>query len=517
MNEVLLAVDAIVIGILGLAVLIVLTAALAVWTAICIPAEYFFAMGKLIDSELTGSAKAEESHIGRLVRVGGHTDQARTFPQYFFGQVQVDAEKVFYDFKDRVRALLAGRWASAAELLESSNSHLESLIGFSVRASVVLGAVCGLLLSAVIAIVHLIVIIVCVIAAALASIILRAVDAITRIVTGVRMVCPVCVQVVRPYAIYKCASCGEMHRDVRSGRRGILARVCSCGQRLPTLLLTGAGRLAATCPRCLSPLPPRFGKTSEILIAFIGSVGAGKTQLIHTLVESLTLLASNNGGSSELLGKSQDEFDRIERRLSLTGSPGPTIPESPEALVLHLALGSRRRRRFFYLFDPAGELHYRDHGLDELPYLGKARTLVYVADPLAAPGVWDRLDGERKQELAAMRSDWGEAVLAYEMSSESIKRMADKKNRMRLAFVLTKSDTLSDLPTLADEVSVRKFVEDPGWMDMRNVVRAAMQSFDTVKFFAASATRDESGVPDASIEELAEWLTGVEGAGTRRR
>jgi hypothetical protein len=101
------------------------------------------------------------------------------------------------------------------------------------------------------------------------------------------------------------------------------------------------------------------------------------------------------------------------------------------------------------------------------------------------------------------------------MSSEAVRRMDGKKRRMRLAFVVTKNDTLSDFPTLTDEESVRRFVED--WMDMGNVVRNALHTFDKVKFFAAAATRDESGVPDASIERLAEWLTGVDSYRAGRR
>jgi len=517
MSVVIWVVETVTVGVAGLCGLVVLMILLAGWLAIRIPAEYLFAMSKMIDSELPSYVMAEESYIGRLTRLGRHTDQPRAFPHYFFGQVQIDAQRIIGDFGSGVRTVLADRWAAAADILESSNSYAENILAVTVRIGIVIGAVCGLAISAVIGLMHLVMAIICAITAALMAVILRAADAVIRLVAGVRMVCPVCVHVARPYAIYKCPSCGEAHRDVRSGSRGILARICRCGQRMPTLLLTGADRLTAICPRCTSPLPPRFGKRAEVLIPFIGSVRAGKTQLMYMLVLALSALASNSGGTSELLGESQEEIDRIGKRLSLTGSPGPTIPESPEALVLHLAFGTRRQRRYIYLFDPAGELHYRDHGLDELRYLGQAHTLVYVADPLAASGVWNRLSDKQKQELAPMRSDWAEAELSYEMSSESIRRMGGKKRRMRLAFVVTKADTLSDLPTLTDEESVRRFVEDSDWMDMGNVVRDAIQGFDEVKFFAAAATPSESGLPDISIERLAEWLTGVESFGVGRR
>jgi double-GTPase-like protein len=515
MNGFLVFVGAVIFGFILLAVSVALISLIAIWLAVRIAAEYFFVMAGIIDSELPSYVSADKSRVGRLLRVSRHVDQPRAFPHYFFGQVEVDAEKVIAGFEGGVRTVLEDRMAAANDILYSNSSYVVNIIGVSIRVGIVIGVCCGLVISAAIGIIHLIVAVACAVIAALVAVILRGADAIIRLAAGVRMVCPVCVRMVRPYAIYKCPSCGESHRDIRSGRRGISARICRCGQRMPALLLTGADRLVALCPRCMSPLPSRFGKRAEILIPFIGSVRAGKTQLIYTLVLALNALASNSGGTAEFLGESEEEIDRIGKRLSLTGSPGPTIPESPEALVLHLALGTRRRRRYIYLFDPAGELHYRDRGLDELRYLGKAHTLVYVADPLAAPGVWDRLSDKQKKELAPMRSDWAEAELSYEMSSEAVRRMDGKKRRMRLAFVVTKNDTLSDFPTLTDEESVRRFAED--WMDMGNVIRNAVNTFDKVKFFAAAATRDESGAPDASIERLAEWLTGVDSFWAGRR
>lgn len=501
----------------GLLILLTVTPWNAARLAIRIPAAYFAAMGKMIDSELSGYAMAEDSRVGRLVRVNRHVDQPRSFPQYFFGQVQVDAKEILDDFASAVRTLLANRWSATAEMIESSNSYIQHTIAYAIRLGVVIGTACGLTISAVIIGVHLLVAVVCAIAAVLAAMILRAADAVIRVVAGVRMVCPVCVHVARPYAIYKCPSCGAGHHDVRSGRRGIFTRICGCGQRMPALLLTGADRLAASCPRCTSPLPPGFGKNAEVLVPFIGSVRAGKTQLMYMLVLALSGLAGKSGKTYELLSESQEEVDRIGKQLARTGSPGPTIPESPEALVMRLTSGPRRQRRYIYLFDPAGELHYRDRGLDELHYLGQANTLVYVADPLAAAGVWDRLGDETKRQLAPTRSDGVEAELSYEMSSEGIRRMGGKKNQMRLAFVVTKVDTLSDLPALTDEDSVRKFVENSEWMDMGNIVRDAMQSFGEVRFFAAAATPGESGMPDTSIEELAEWLTGAKSFKNGRR
>jgi hypothetical protein len=203
MSVVIWVVGAVALGVVGLGGLVVLTVLLAGWLAIRIPAEYFSAMSRMIDSELSSYAMAEESYIGRHARLSRHTDQPRAFPQYFFGQVQIDTQRIIRDFGSGVRTVLADRWAAAADILESSNSYAENILAVTIRIGIVIGAVCGLVISAVIGLIHLVMAIFCAITAALMAVILRAADAVIRLVAGVRMVCPVCVHVARPYAIYE--------------------------------------------------------------------------------------------------------------------------------------------------------------------------------------------------------------------------------------------------------------------------------------------------------------------------
>jgi len=278
------------------------------------------------------------------------------------------------------------------------------------------------------------------------------------------------------------------------------------------LPVTGA-RPAATE---ISRIRDRAHPLAEIVIPFFGCIKAGKTQLMYTLTSALSDLATETGGTVlPADDANRDEIERLRARMSITGSPGPTTPRSPEALVLRASFGPSERN--IYLFDAAGELHYRPDRLDEMRYLDKAKTLVFVADPLAADGIWARLSADQQREYAAIRSDWAGVELAYELPREQIRRMGGKGHAMRLAFVVTKADVLAGTRVRAQFGSVREMVVDPDGMDLGNIAREAEQSFGHVDYLETAATTGEEAPPHESVEALARHLLDAEGIRFRGR
>jgi len=227
------------------------------------------------------------------------------------------------------------------------------------------------------------------------------------------------------------------------------------------------------------------------------------------LVLAIQELVKSNGGIVELDDDTKDEVNRIAEQLSVTGSPSPTVPKSPKAFVLHVKLGLSER--YIFLFDAAGELHYRDVSLDALRYLDKANTLIYAVDPLAADGVWDHFSATQQDAFTAIRSDWAEAELAYELSRDQVRRLIGKRRPERLAFVVTKGDVLADARLLDPDVTIRGLVNEEDWMNMGNIVREAEHSFGQVEYFKTAAIAGESGSVDASVTALASWLLLAEG------
>lgn len=498
--------------ILGAVATIILFVAAIVIAAVTLfgllPVNYFLAMWDQIGE---GPDHKETSRAARAFALRKHVDHERTYPQYYLGPVIADFSAVIDDAAERQWESVKAGWTRAADVLEGGDSLLELALGIGTAAGVAIGAIGGIAITVVIALIHVVIAIICLMAAASSAVVLRGADTVHRYLTHVHMTCPVCAQAVRPYAAYRCASCHELHRDVRAGRRGIVKRVCSCGSRLPTLLIFGASRLTAVCPRCGVRLPSRFGKAAEIVIPLFGSVKAGKTRLVYMLVMAIQELVTANGGTAELVDDTKEEINRIAEQVSMTGSPGPTVPKSPEAFVMHVKL--RLSERYIYLYDVAGELHYRSDSLDGLRYLDKANTLIYVVDPLAADGVWDRLSTSKQDAFSPIRSDLAEAELAYELARDQIRRLMGKRRPERLAFVLTKVDVLADARVLDPNAAIRTLVHDEDWMNMGNIVREAEHSFGQVEYFKTAAIADESGLVDESVTRLASWLLLTEFAG----
>jgi hypothetical protein len=478
-----------------------------------IPAQYFRAMRKQLAAAPPEAGKAAEGWLGRAFRVARHVDSQHSLPHYFFGPVEIDVRSVVRDSSDRIGSELRSGWETGWDLVADSDEGIASIgiiPGIGILVGFVPGAICGIAVTAAVAVIHVAFSLAGAGVSALTGVLLRGMDVAMRYAAGIRLTCPICAHTVRPYATYVCPGCGELHRDVRPGRRGIIWRVCRCGCRMPTLLLVGAVRLSAMCPECGAGLPRRFGKIAIIVIPFFGSVSAGKTQLIYTLVRAFDSLITENGGTVELHDDTRHELNRIGEQLSTTGSPRKTVGGSPEAFILRIKIGLSQR--YIYLFDPAGELHYRTDSLDELHYFDKASTLVFVADPLAAEAPWSRLSAEEQGALSPIRSDWDEVELAYELPREQMRRMGSKGHLMRLAFVISKKDVFAE--TGADSQqrdAVGQFVSARDGMDMGNLVREAERSFDDVGFFWTAAITDESGVPDTSVEALAIWLLRSEG------
>ena len=511
---------AVVVGVMIVAIAIAVIALVAPVSAamalVTLPVQYFIAAGHHRGAERPGMDVVERTWLGRITRITGHIDRRRAVPQYFFGPAEADLRAIVGDTAKRIQYAIFAMQTFVGNPFQGVLGYLGAAAAGAVWAGVEAGAIGGVIITLGIAIIHVLLIAAGAAVAAVLAALLRCTDGALRYAAGIRMTCPVCAETVRPYAAYECPGCGELHRDVRPGRFGVIKRTCVCGRRLSTLLLFGASRLTAVCPRCGAKLPQRFGKAAEIVIPFFGCIKAGKTQLMYTLTSALSDLATETGGTVlPADDANRDEIERLRARMSITGSPGPTTPRSPEALVLRASFGPSERN--IYLFDAAGELHYRPDRLDEMRYLDKAKTLVFVADPLAADGIWARLSADQQREYAAIRSDWAGVELAYELPREQIRRMGGKGHAMRLAFVVTKADVLAGTRVRAQFGSVREMVVDPDGMDLGNIAREAEQSFGHVDYLETAATTGEEAPPHESVEALARHLLDAEGIRFRGR
>lgn len=446
---------------------------------------------------------------------GSHPDRRMAIPSYFFGPATDDLRYVIRMGARNCRLCFEGGADLASSALESDLSIFSIVAGIGIFIGLGLGGLIGVAVAAVVGVVNVLIVLTTVLVALGVGGLFRAVDRARRAVANVPMGCTACGDKVRGYPMYRCPGCTELHIDIRPGPYGVVCRWCRCKTRMTTSLLFGAGRLAAICPGCAARLPEGFGSIPDVAIPFFGAVNVGKTQLMLRLVRAVQELAAANAATITFQGDSKERLDRLADALVVEGHPRKTRTESPEGYTFLFTLGSVQR--LISVFDAAGELHYSREELARLKYLGHARILIFVADPLAADGVWEKIPADRREKLAEMkiRSTKRDVDIAYEKTREQMREEGIKPKSVRLAFVVSKADVLEDaglsISSAVRGRDVGDWVSDPDGLDMADEVREALQGFAAVEFFRTAAVMKGDRPRDRSVEVLAQWLLWSEG------
>lgn len=303
--------------------------------------------------------------------------------------------------------------------------------------------------------------------------------------------------------IFVCPDCGTYQHDLKPGRYGFLLRICRCGRRLPTPMLISAHRLAARCPRCEAWLPLGAGMTPELVVAFVGSVGSGKTRLLYALNHCLREVVEATGDQLEALDDDTDErLKEISNVIAASGRTAKTATGTPRGYGLKLTIHSAER--FIYLFDPAGEYQYTTATGRELRFLPQITTMLWVLDPLSVESFWARLPTDVRSHLSRFRSTARSDTLAFDQICEQMISMGARTERMGLAIVISKADLLSEAGFRTTELA--EWFSDPDGLDLGNQARYAERKFSEVRFFRTAAVVGEDGLSDPSIEPLLRWI-----------
>lgn len=397
--------------------------------------------------------------------------------------------------------------------------------GFAVTGSgaavgLLLGIAAGSILLALIAAAHALVTAAVFLTVRMLGLVLRGVDSFCHFIYGVTSLsCPNCARKVLPYPSYRCptSGCGAMHTDIRPGRLGFVRRVCRCGNELPTTIFNGAHKLDAFCPHCGHALPHGVGTAPEIVLAFVGAAGSGKTRLMYGMIESLQEL-DDEGVEVECLGDTAERLTQIKASITHTGNTGKTLVTTrPKAYGLRL--GMHGGDRLLYLFDAAGEQSYRTETSKDLGYLDKMRILILVIDPLAADSLWSSLPPVERARLARLRSESRMELVTFDQTYEQLQSMGVRAGSVRLALVVTKADLLTvrgETPAYWPEAKLEEWVSTPDGLDLGDLVRSARRYFKDVEFFCTAAVTDEEGNVHRSVAGLVQVLLEHEGVTLRR-
>ncbi len=326
---------------------------------------------------------------------------------------------------------------------------------------------------------------------------------------GTEASCPRCYHVTA-WPAYRCPRCARLHRDIRPGRLGLLARRCECGALLPTMVLRAAWRLEAVCQRCEEALRTGSAALRDVRIPIFGDTSAGKTRFMYAALDSL--IATTRQAGIPLTFPDQDSEQQADVALELIRSGQDTIKTSltlPTALSCRIGKGAASS--LVHLFDAAGEYYHGAEMHDSLGFLENGHGLVYVLDPFSLGPVRNQTAGQNVAELALTRAAAGDPETAY---GEVVSRLRDNgvaAGTQRLAVVVSKADLLTrcgiELP--ADSAAIADWLSEAG---AHNLVLSARREFAEVRYFMVASLAAGQAAGDREPGGPLRWLLAAQGA-----
>jgi hypothetical protein len=322
-----------------------------------------------------------------------------------------------------------------------------------------------------------------------AVVVLRVLDRLAGLVRRSAGTCPRCYE-ISALPVYRCPGAhGDtaMHRDVRPGLLGVFYRRCGCGRRLPTTVVRAARKMTAYCPLCGAGLHQGAGVATDLRVPVFGAPSSGKTHLVMAAIVGLTR------GVSESRVTLADEHSRrtynaYAQVIDSRGSASKTdAAHQPIAVTLRFRTG--KREALLHVYDAAGEALSDPERNAGYQYLDGARTLIFVLDPFAVPGIRHRYQRTFDSLFRAANVSADLPEPSYQNVATRLRQSGVRTDRRRLAFVVSKLDLIRQLPDLQglsdDGDQVRAWLLGEG---MDNLVQSAERDFREVRYFAVSAT-----------------------------
>ncbi|MGH3712310.1 MAG: TRAFAC clade GTPase domain-containing protein [Micromonosporaceae bacterium] len=308
-----------------------------------------------------------------------------------------------------------------------------------------------------------------------------------------------------PRPAYACGGCGAVHRDLRPGRYGVLRRVCRCGAGLPTSVLLGRNRLAATCPHCERPLDAGVGQAPLVHLPVVGGPAAGKSTYTHLAIGAL------GETDADLRFADAAEGSGYQTRLESLRK-GQPVPRTPAELVRATVLDAQLAgtgRCLLYLFDPPGEHYTATERIGWQRYLDLANGLLVIVDPLSLEGVRRSLTPSEEEALSDVTPSTEDPAHVIDRLVGALRTRPDGGRLDRVAVVVTKTDAMRRTsvghplangfgPGSQPADQVRDWLNWVGWGNpMRTLDRTARH----VRYFASGLD-----APAEQIVEPVRWL-----------
>ena len=312
---------------------------------------------------------------------------------YFFG-------KNYRDLFATITTSFKVAWRAVVSIVEEipsvwRNHNIFISIGLTIFFSVLtlVRFVFGFIFTIIFSLFHIVLVTIVMAFIYLAFFFLASVDKIYRTIKKINNVCPNdgCNRKF-DLPVYHCPKCGAPHQYLYPSSYGILHHRCTCGEKLPTLLINGRQKLLKTCPHCQRPLLGGDNVYSSTLFPIFGGRSSGKTCFINSAITEIETYANAEKLQfNYFYDRMGDQRRRFEQFMASGRLPESTHDMQLTSYNFELSPMKASVKNMISVADIAGEIFTSRENILRQSGYKYADAVVFVLDPLSIETFRDNL------------------------------------------------------------------------------------------------------------------------------
>lgn len=313
----------------------------------------------------------------------------------------------------------------------------------------------GFLFTAIFSVLHIIIVTIMMIGVYFAFVVIAFIDRVYRTLKRISNNCPnpKC-QKKYSLPVYHCPNCQAPHRYLYPSRYGIFKHECTCGTKLPTLLINGRHKLDGTCPHC--GYAAFKGLNHSTIFPVFGGRSSGKTCFINSALTEIenTYADQLNCQYDYVYNFKGDERKRFKQYMDAGNLPESTHDDGLVYYNFQFSPKGDKNivKNFISLCDISGEVFQKRENVAKQVGYHYADSTIFVLDPLAINDFRDEMSnaGYDVASYAYSRHEISDILGTMVTTLEEMHR--NKNAKVKLIVALTKGD----IPLLEEQVGDEK-------------------------------------------------------------
>lgn len=312
--------------------------------------------------------------------------------------------------------------------------------------------------------------------------------------------------VMKVYSVRRpCPSCGSTHTPeywvdehhkhpvpLHPGVYGVFTQKNpETGEKVPTMLFNGKGKLLRKCTSCGSFMKADADKTfgTEKHIGIVGHRSSGKSFLLYTALGALKNYFGDRVSQidAEYDTNIDDNIRRIEKGLSIQTD----LKDSYKAVQVMINRKMNPVPYHLFFYDVAGEKFNQASTASKtaMDFYRNVQTIVFVIDPAMVDYSFNPPSENIEKWLSKHSSpEHFSADGTFSTLKNILESVGRKTKSIDFMFICVKADTgyleACSYPTTGDDLGIEQFMREE--LGLSNLVDAAKGSFRNVKFDIAS-------------------------------